>query len=49
MEVFVAGRQVAAVRVFPSRESSDGVSLTSVGSDSLLQSFDAWQMKSIYP
>jgi hypothetical protein len=48
IEVFAAGRQAAAVRVFPSRESSDGVSLLSVGADSVLQSFDAWQMESIY-
>jgi beta-fructofuranosidase len=48
LEVFVAGRQVAAVRVFPSREDSDGVSILSVGADSVLQSFDAWQMEDIY-
>ena len=48
IEVFVAGRQVVAVRVFPSREDSDGVSLLSVGADYVLQSFDAWQMEDIY-
>ena len=48
IEVIVAGRQVVAVRVFPSREDSDGVSVLSVGADSVLQSFDAWQMEDIY-
>jgi beta-fructofuranosidase len=48
MEVFVGGRQVVAVRVFPSRADSDGVSVLSVGADSVLQSFDAWQMEDIY-
>ena len=48
IEVFVAGRQSVAVRVFPSREDSDGVSIMSVGADSVLQSFDAWRMANIY-
>ena len=48
IEVFVAGRQALAVRVFPSRDDSDGVSLLSVGADTVLQSFDAWQMENIY-
>jgi beta-fructofuranosidase len=48
IEVFVAGRQVVAVRVFPSREDSDGVSILSVGADSVLQSFDAWQVEDIF-
>ncbi len=48
IEVFVADRQVVAVRVFPSREDSDGVSILSVGADSLLPSFDVWQMAGIY-
>lgn len=48
LEVFVAGRQVVAVRVFPSRDDSDGMSLLSVGADCVLQSFDAWQMEDIY-
>jgi beta-fructofuranosidase len=48
IEVFVAGRQALAVRVFPGREDSDGVSLLSVGADTVLQSFDAWQMENIY-
>lgn len=48
LEVFVAGQQVAAVRVYASREDSDGVSITSVGADTVLQSFDAWQLEDIY-
>ncbi len=48
IEVFVGGRQVVAVRVFPSREDSDGVSIESVGAEAVLQSFDAWQMEDIY-
>ena len=48
IEVFVANRQVLAARVFPSREDSEGVSILSIGADSRLQSFDAWQMQDIY-
>lgn len=48
IEVFVAGRQFVAARVYPGREDSDGVSILSVGADSVLQTFDAWQMEDIY-
>ena len=48
VEVFVNGRQCVAVRVYPGREDSVGVSLRSQGSDAVLRSLDAWQMKSIY-
>jgi beta-fructofuranosidase len=48
VEVFVNGRQVVAIRVYPGREDSLGVSLSSRGEDAELVSLDAWQMKSIY-
>lgn len=48
VEVFVNGRQCVAVRVYPGREDSVGVSLRAQGREALLRSLDAWQMKSIY-
>jgi len=48
VEVFVNGKQVLAVRVYPSRKDSIGVSLRSMGQDSELKLMEAWQMKSIY-
>jgi len=48
VEVFVNGRQCVAVRVYPEREDSTGVSFRSQGQDAKLTSLDAWQMKSIY-
>ena len=48
VEVFVNGRQCVALRVYPSREDSLGVSLRAQGQDAELKSFDAWQMKGIY-
>ncbi len=48
VEVFVNGRQCVAVRVYPERRDSVGVSLRSQGRDALLKSLDAWQMNSIY-
>jgi beta-fructofuranosidase len=49
VEVFVNGRQCLAVRVYPGRTDSVGVSLRAQGRDAALLSLDAWQMKSIYP
>ena len=49
VEVFVNGRQCVAVRVYPGREDSVGVSLRSQGCDAQLHSLDAWQMRSIWP
>ena len=49
VEVFVNGRQCAALRVYPERADSLGVSLRAQGNDAMLESLDAWQMKSIYP
>jgi len=48
VEVFVNGRQCVALRVYPGREDSIGVSLRSQGRDAVLKSLDAWRMKSIY-
>ena len=48
VEVFVNGKQCVAVRVYPGRKDSVGVSLRAQGRDAVLTSLDAWQMKSIY-
>jgi len=49
VEVFVNSRQCVALRVYPGREDSVGVSLRAQGRDAFLKSLDAWQMRSIYP
>ena len=48
VEVFVNGRRCVALRVYPGREDSAGVSLRACGSEATLHSLDAWQMESIY-
>ncbi len=48
VEVFVNGKQCVAVRVYPGREDSLGVSLRAQGQDAELKSLDAWRMESIY-
>jgi beta-fructofuranosidase len=48
LEVFVNGRQCLAVRLYPGREDSVGVSLRSQGAPSTLRSLDVWQMRGIY-
>ena len=48
VEVFVNGRQCVALRVYPGRADSVGVSLRAQGREAVLKSLDAWQMKSIY-
>ena len=48
VEVIVNGRQSVAVRVYPGRPDSKGVSLTSRGHESTVFSLDCWQMHSIY-
>ena len=48
VEVFANGRQCVALRVYPGREDSAGVSLRACGSEAALRSLDAWQMGSIY-
>jgi beta-fructofuranosidase len=48
VEVFVNEKRYVALRVYPSREDSVGVSLRSQGKEAVLKSLDAWQMKTIY-
>jgi beta-fructofuranosidase len=48
VEVFAGGRQCVALRVYPQRPDSVGVSLSAQNPDALLRRLDAWQMKSIY-
>ena len=48
VEVFVNGRQCVAVRVYPGRADSLGVSLRAQGSDATLNKLDAWQMQNIW-
>ena len=48
VEVFVNGKQCAAVRVYPGRQDSLGVSLRAQGQAAMLKRLDAWQMKSIW-
>ena len=48
VEVFANGKQCLAVRVYPGREDSVGVSLRAQGQDAELVSLDAWQMKNIF-
>ena len=48
VEVYVNGRQCVAVRVYPSREDSLGVSLRAQGRAARLNSLDAWQMRSVW-
>ena len=48
LEVFVNGQQALAVRVFPDRDDSLGVSLRSQGAPSVVRSLDAWTMASIW-
>ena len=47
VEVFVNGRQCVAVRVYPGRPDSRGVSLISRGQESPVHSLDCWQVTSI--
>ncbi len=48
VEVFVNERQYLAMRVYPGREDSLGVSLRAQGQTAVLNRLDAWQMKSIW-
>ena len=49
VEVFVNERHYLAIRVYPGREDSIGVSLRAQGQHAVLKKLDAWQMKSIWP
>ena len=48
VEVFINDKQCVAMRVYPGREDSTGVSIRSQGKDIELVSLEMWQMKSIY-
>ena len=48
VEVFVNGKQCVAVRVYPDRLDSLGVSLRAQGSTANIKSLDTWQLGSIY-
>ena len=48
VEVFVNDKQCVAMRVYPGRSDSVGVSMRSQGKGAVLKSLDAWQMKNIY-
>ena len=48
VEVFVNGKQCIALRVYPSRDDSVGISLRSQGKDAELVSLDVWQMENLY-
>lgn len=48
VEVFVNDKQCVALRVYPGRSDSVGVSLQSKGKDAQLRSLVAYQMKNIY-
>ncbi len=46
--MFVNNRQCVAVRVYPEREDSLGISFRAQGKGAMLKSLDAWQMENIY-
>ena len=48
VEVFANGRQALAVRVYPEREDSVGVSLRSQGAPSTVRSLKAWTLESLW-
>jgi len=48
-EVFVHARLYLAMRVYPSRQDSVGVSVRAQGQEAVLKKLDAWQMQSIWP
>ena len=48
VEVFANGRQAMALRVYPERKDSVGISIRAQGREAALSSLDAWQMKSIW-
>lgn len=49
VEVFVNEKLYLAMRVYPSRQDSVGVSVRAQGQDAVLKSLDAWQMETIWP
>jgi len=49
VEVFANGSQCLTIRAYPERDDSSGVSIFARGGAAKLVSFDAWQMRSIWP
>jgi beta-fructofuranosidase len=49
VEVFVNAKLYLAMRVYPGRKDSVGVSLRAQGQDAVLKKLDAWQMQPIWP
>lgn len=49
VEVFANGKQYLAMRAYPGRKDSFGVSVRAQGQDAVLKGLDARQMKSIRP
>ena len=49
VEVFANGKQYLAMRVYPGRQDSMGVSLRAQGQDAVLNSLDAWKIQPIWP
>lgn len=49
VEVFVNKRRYLAIRVYPDRTDSIGVSLRAQGQEAVLNHLDAWQMNSVWP
>lgn len=47
VEVFANGRQCLAVRVYPGRDDSTGISLRAQGQGALVKRLDVWQMEDI--
>ena len=48
VEVFANSKQYLAMRVYPERADSVGISLRAQGQDAVLKRLHAWQMKSIW-
>ena len=48
VEVFANGRQCLALRVYPERRDSVGVSIRAHGRDAVLRALHAWRMESIW-
>lgn len=48
VEVFINNRQCIALRAYPERDDSKGISIIAHGRDAELISMDTWQMRNIY-
>ena len=49
VEVFVNRKLYLAMRVYPGRPDSLGVSIRAQGQDAVLKRLDSWQMRTIWP